>query len=86
MITNHEAPPTSSNDLSQKKEEKREKKLHVTPDMWHMPRDMWHVTQDMWHKVGVNILSKFQIPSSYGLGKTVSWRFWKKGSLNEPMN
>ena len=39
-----------------------------------------------------NILPKvhgqlwFQVPSSYGLGWTVSWIFWTKGSPNESMN
>ena len=36
---------------------------HVTPDMWHVIRDAWHVTPG-----GRNILSKSQLPSSYGLG------------------
>ena len=47
---------------------------HVTRDKWyvicdllHMTCDMWHVTRDMSHVVGVNILSKFQLPSSYCL-------------------
>ena len=32
-------------------------------DTWHVTRDTWHMTCDMlW---GVNILSKFQLPSSY---------------------
>ena len=48
--------------------------------------DAWHLTQDRWHMVRVNILSKFQLPSSYGLGWTVSWRFWTKGWLNDWMN
>ena len=30
--------------------------------------DTWHVTPDMSHMVGVNILSKCQLPSYYGLG------------------
>ena len=40
----------------------------MTSDKWHMTHDTWHVTRDMWHLVGVNILSKFKLPSSYGLG------------------
>ena len=45
---------------------------HAICDMWHVTRDRWHVTCDMWHITcnmwwGVNILSKFQLPSSYSL-------------------
>ena len=32
-----------------------------------MSRDMWRMIPDMWHVVGVNILSRFQLTSSYGL-------------------
>ena len=41
---------------------------HVTCDMRHVTRDMWNMTRDrnMWHVVGVNILTNFQLPSSYG--------------------
>ena len=36
---------------------------HVTRDMWHVTRrDLWHVTRDMFGG-GVNIVSKFQLPS-----------------------
>ena len=35
---------------------------HVTWDIWHMTHDTWHVTCDMLR--GVNIFSKFQLPSS----------------------
>ena len=56
---------------------------HVTCDMWHVTCDMWHVTHDMWHMVGVNILSKFQLPRFYSLGLTVSLRFWTKGWANQ---
>ena len=60
---------------------------HVTGDMWQVTHDMWHVTCDTWHVPcdtwwGVNILSKFQLSSSYGLGKTVYWRYFHKGWLN----
>ena len=46
----------------------------VTHDSWH---DMWNMTHDTWHitcdRVGeVNLLSKFQLPSSYGLGVKVN--------------
>ena len=39
----------------------------------NVTRDMWHVTHDMWHMVGVKILSKFQLPSSFGFGAKVIW-------------
>ena len=58
--------------------------LHVTPDKWHLTHDMWHLTYDTWW--GVNILSKFQLPSSYGLGVMMIRRFVGKGSLTESMN
>ena len=35
--------------------------------------DPWHVTHDT--GCGVKILSKFQLSSFYGLGKTVYWRY-----------
>ena len=57
---------------------------HVTPDTWHVTRDMWHVTYDTWW--GVNILSKFQLPSSYGLGVMIIRSFGGKGSLTESIN
>ena len=78
---------------------KRKKKLwhvtcdtwHVTRDMWHVTRDTWHVTHDMWHVTpdtfgGVNILSKFQLPSSYRLWFMILWRSGGKGSLSELIN
>ena len=39
----------------------------LTCDICHMTHDMWHVTCDTWYVTrlgGVNILSKFQLPSS----------------------
>ena len=59
---------------------------HVTCDMWHITCDMWHVTHDMWHVEGVNILSKFQLPSSYGLWFMTSWRSRGKGWPTEWIN
>ena len=53
-------------------------------DMWHVTRDTWHVTYDMFG--GVNILSKFQLPSSYRLGFMMLWRSGGKGCMNELMN
>ena len=45
-------------------------------DTWHMTSDTWHVTCDeCW---GLNILSKFQLPSSYGLGETEFWRYFNE--------
>ena len=37
----------------------------VTGGMWHITRDTWHVTCDTFG--GVNILSKFQLPSFFCL-------------------
>jgi hypothetical protein len=44
---------------------------NVRRDTWHLTCDMWHMTCDTWWRV--NILSKFQLPSSYVFGYTVSW-------------
>ena len=52
--------------------------------MWHVTCDTWHVTRDMFG--GVNILSKFQLPSSYCLWFMILWRSGGKGSLNELIN
>ena len=59
---------------------------NLTPDTWHLPPDTWHLTPDTWHLTcdtwwGVNILSKFQLPSSFDLGGKVIWRSGGKGSL-----
>ena len=56
---------------------------HVTPDTWHLTGATWHLTRDTWHLTcdtwwGVKILSKFQLPSSYGLGLTVPWIYKTK--------
>ena len=51
-----------------KNKQKKHDTWHVTGDTWNVTRDIWHVTRDMWQMVGVDILSKFQLPSSYGLG------------------
>ena len=47
--------------------------------MWRVTCDTSYVTPEMWHMVGVNILSKFQLPSSFGLGGKVIWRSGGKG-------
>ena len=53
-------------------------------DMWQVTRDTCHVTHDTW--CGVNILSKFQLSSSNGLGFMMLWISGGKGSLTELMN
>ena len=50
--------------------------------MWHLTLDTWHMTCNMWHVEGCELLSKSQIPSSYGLELKVFWR----GSLTDLMN
>ena len=40
---------------------------HMTHKTLHMTHDMWHLTCDMLNMVGVDILLKFQLPSSKGL-------------------
>ena len=55
----------------------------MTPDTRHVTCDTWHVTHDTW---GVNILSKFQLPSSYGLWFMIFWRFGGKGLLTDWLN
>ena len=52
--------------------------------MWHVTRDMWHMTRDMFG--GVNILSKFQLPSSCRLWFMILWRSGGKGWLGDWMN
>ena len=41
-------------------------KWHIKCLTWHVTHDTWHVTCERWEQV--NLLSKFQLPSSYGLG------------------
>ena len=60
--------------------EKINKLWHMTCDTWHVTHDMWHVTCDIFGEV--NILSKFQLPSSYCLWFMIIWRSGGKGSLN----
>ena len=65
-------------------------KKELTCDRWHMTCDTWHVTRDTWHMTydmfgvggGLNILSKFQLPSSYRLWFLILWRSGGKGWLN----
>ena len=79
-------PPISFNALSEKE---KINKWHVTCDTWHVTRDTWHVTCATWnvtHLGGVNILSKFQLPSSSCLRFMILWGSGGKGSLNQSMN
>ena len=55
----------------------------LTPDRWHQTCDMWHLICDMQHIVRGNILSKFQLPSFYGLGVMMFWIFGGKGRINQ---
>ena len=58
---------------------------HLTPDTWHLTPDTWHVTGDVWWRV--NIILKFPVHSSNGLGFMMSWRLGgKDGSLNQWIN
>ena len=52
---------------------------HVTPNTWHVTHDTWHVTCDMFG--GVNILLKFQLPSSFCLWFMILWRSKEKALL-----
>ena len=54
---------------------------HVKCDMWHVTRDLWHMTCERWGEV--NLLSKFQRPSSYGFWLKVCWRYFNSGWLTE---
>ena len=59
--------------------------------MWQVTYDMWQVTHDMWHMThdtycGMNILSKFQLPSSFGFGLTVFWIYFHKPWLSYLMS
>ena len=49
-----------------------------------MTCDMWHVTCDRWGEM--HLLSKFQLPSSNGLGFMMLWRLEVKGSLSHWIN
>ena len=67
------------------------KNRHVTCDMRNVTRDRWHVTCDTWHVTsdmlwGFKILSKFQPPSSCGLGFIIFWRFGGKWWLTDWVN
>ena len=50
---------------------------HLKPDTWLLPTDMWHVIQrEWWH-----FFCKFYVPSFYGLGPTVFWKYLHKAWL-----
>ena len=68
------APPLKKNII---------KKWHMTRDTWHLTPETLHVTPDLWHLVGVNILSKFQLPSSFGSCVMIFWMFDEKGWLTD---
>ena len=55
----------------------------MTHDTCHMTPVIWHMTFDIFW--WVNILSKFPLPSFYGLGVMMFWRFWGKGPLTKWM-
>ena len=64
---------------------------HVTQDTWHLTRYRRHVTCNTQHMTYttqgmVNNASKFQVPSSNGLGVMMFWRLGGKGSNNEWMH
>jgi hypothetical protein len=57
---------------------------HVTCYTWHRTHDTWHVKPDSW--LVVNILSRFQVSSSNGLGVMMFWRFGGEGWPTKWMN
>ena len=60
---------------------------HMTCDTWHVTPGLWQVTRDTWHMLwGVNFLSKFQPPSSYGLWFMIYWRMGWKGLRTDFIN
>ena len=69
-------PPISSTTLSEKKKKKKCDTWHVTCDTWHVTGDTGHGTRDTFG--GVNILSKFQLLSSYRLWFMILWRYFRK--------
>ena len=74
-------PPTSFRTLSPPKNTQK-KTWHLTCDMWHVTCDTWHITRD---RLGeVNLLSKCQPSSSFGLGIKVFWRYFHKGLTDWP--
>ena len=80
-------PPINFTTLSEKKNYDCDT-WHVICDTWHVTCDPWHVTRDIWHigGGGINILSKFQLLSSYCLWLMILWRYGGKGSLTHRLN
>ena len=67
----------------------------MTCDTWHVTCDMQHMTHVIWHVTlhvtcdmlwVLSVLSKFQLPSSYGLGSMIFFWFGGKGWLTHWMN
>ena len=46
--------------------------------------DMWHMTRDRWEEV--NLLPTFHLPSSYGLGVILFWRYFHNGWMSDLIN
>ena len=66
-------PPTTNSNTWKKNEK------NMARDMWLMTHDMWHMTHDRWEEK--NLLRKYQLPSSYGLGVIcdkwhLTWDTW----------
>ena len=57
---------------------------HITPDTWPLTRDTWQLTPDT--QGVVNIVSKFQVPSSYGSEGVLKIFFTKDEWLSELIN
>ena len=43
--------------------------------------DGWHMTNNSWGEV--SLLAKFQLPSFFGLGVKMFWKYFQKGYFNE---
>ena len=70
---------------------RNENKIHLTRDTWHRTHETWQLTSVTWHRTcdtwwRVNILWKFQLPSSYGLCVMMFWRFEANGSVKQWIN
>ena len=55
--------------------------LYMTPDTWHRSPDNWHMTCEIWHTGVENIVSKFQVPSSYCLLVRTAINPWSLSSI-----
>ena len=58
----------------------------LTHDMWHTTHETWYVKYETRYVGEESLLSKFQLPSSYGLGVKVFWRYFHKGWLTHLIN